>query len=392
MPLTHEQLLALVASPESEHVERKESASDMKKISEAVCALANDLGNRRQPGYLLVGVRDNGQLSGLQASDQLLTQLGGLQSNGNILPPPAISLSVHNTAEGDIAVVEVQPSDYPPVRYHQVCWVRVGPRRAKASEQQERILTERRQDLAKTFDARACLESELSDLDLTLFAGYRSAAVDPEVIAENHRSITDQLAALRFYSPRLAHPTYAALLLFGTNSRYYLPGAYVQYVQFQGGEAVDQAEISGDLASIIRELYVRCKTLIQTRMRSEGDFREVLLPTYPELAIRELLLNALMHRDYQSNTPVRFYAYENHLEITNPGGLYGEVDAANFPRVNSYRNPILAEALKTLGFVERFGFGVQRAQDRLKKNGNPEAEFEIADPNYVRVIVRARTT
>jgi ATP-dependent DNA helicase RecG len=84
-----------------------------------------------------------------------------------------------------------------------------------------------------------------------------------------------------------------------------------------------------------------------------------------------------MHRNYNSNSPIRFYAFADHIEIQSPGGLYGESTQQNFPTRNSYRNPVVAEALKYLGFVNRFGYGVQRAQALLHENGNSPAEFEF---------------
>ena len=63
---------------------------------------------------------------------------------------------------------------------------------------------------------------------------------------------------------------------------------------------------------------------------------------------RELLMNAIMHRDYESNAPVAFYEYDDHIEIQNAGGLYGKVSANNFPNVSDYRNPFIAEAMEVL--------------------------------------------
>ena len=73
--------------------------------------------------------------------------------------------------------------------------------------------------------------------------------------------------------------------------------------------------------------------------------QEKILVNYPQWAIRELLMNAVMHRDYRSNTPTKFYQYKDRLEIVNPGGLYGNARPENFPDVNDYRNPVIAEAL-----------------------------------------------
>ncbi|MFN7920711.1 MAG: ATP-binding protein [Bryobacteraceae bacterium] len=75
------------------------------------------------------------------------------------------------------------------------------------------------------------------------------------------------------------------------------------------------------------------------------------------------------------------------MEIQSAGGLYGEASPENFPRQNSYRNPIIAEAMKTLGYVNRFGNGVLRAQAALARNGSLPAEFEF-DRGYVLAKVR----
>jgi ATP-dependent DNA helicase RecG len=278
------------------------------------------------------------------------------------------------------------------VRYKGRVWVRVGPRKGIANEQEERILTERRIALARSFDARPCSESTIGDLALGQFEAYRHEAVDLETIAANQRPIKQQLGSLHFFNPERGCPTHAGILLFGKNPRYFLPGAYTQYLKLPGTDLTDipedQAEISGDLQSILRELELRIKALIQTNLRVTGGLQEKIFPDYPEWALRELLMNAVMHRNYESNTPIRFYVFNNHIEIMSPGGLYGEATRENFPTRNSYRNPIIAEAMKTLGFVNRFGYGVQRAQTLLKANGNPLAQFEFDEHSVLVKVYR----
>ena len=379
--LTDVQLKQLLADMESDRIERTKSVTDTDKFCQAICAFANDMPNHREPGYLIIGVDNNGALSNLVITDKFLTSLGGIRSDGNVLPQPLINVAKFSLVGGDVAVVEVFPSDLPPVRYKGRVYIRVGARKAIASEQEERVLSERRVALARSFDARPCTEATLDDLALGQFDAYRREAVDPETIDANHRPIEQQLASLRLYDPERACPTHAGILLFGKNPRFYLPGAYVQYLKLPATDLTDrpedQAEVSGDLHSILRELEGRLKLLIQTAMRSVSALEEKLLPVYPEWALRELLMNAVMHRNYDSNTPIRFYAFSDHIEIQSPGGLYGEATQENFPTRNSYRNPVIAEAMKSLGFVNRFGYGVQRAQSLLAQNGNPPAEFEF---------------
>ena len=371
--LSQEQLVGLLSDLESDHVERTESTSNSDKFGQAVCAFANDLPNHRAPGYLLVGVKDDGALAGLTVSDELLRNLGGIRADGNVLPQPAMNVSKFSLPGGDVAVVEVLPSDLPPVRYKGRVYVRVGPRKAVASEQEERILSERRVALAKSFDARPCAEAGIGDLALGQFDVYRRESVDAETIAANHRTVEQQLASLLLFDADRNCPTNAGLLLVGKNPRFFLPGAYVQYLKLPGSTLTDlpedQAEVSGDLLSMLTELGARARLLIQHTLRPAKALQEKVLGDYPEQALRELLMNAVMHRNYDSNTPIRFYAFNDHIEIQSPGGLYGEATRENFPTRNSYRNPVIAEAMKSLGFVNRFGYGVQRAQALLAETG-----------------------
>lgn len=393
--LTEDQLVPLLSNIEADYLERTTSVNNTDKFGQAICAFANDLPNHRTPGYLLIGARDDGTLSGLSVTDELLKNLGGIRSDGNVLPQPLMNVAKFSLNGGDVAVVEVFPSDLPPVRYKGRVYIRVGPRKAIANEQEEKVLSERRVALARSFDARPCLEATLGDLALGQFDAYRREVVDPETILANHRSVEQQLASFRLFDPDKACPSHAGILLFGKNPRFFLPGTYVQYLKLPGTTLTDlpddQSEVSGDLHSVLRELEGRLKLIIHTTMRPVGAFEEKLLPDYPEWALRELLMNAVMHRNYDSNTPTRFYVFSDHIEIQSPGGLYGEATPENFPTRNSYRNPVIAEAMKSLGFVNRFGYGVQRAQALLAQNGNAPAEFEF-DEHSVLVKIYRRTS
>jgi len=389
--LNEEQLLALLSDMETDRIERTESVDKTDKFCQAVCAFANDLPNHRQPGYLLIGVRDNGSLSGLSVSDQLMLNLGAIRSNGDVLPQPAMNVERFKLQGGDVAVVEVQPSDMPPVRYKGTAWVRIGPRKATANEQEERLLTEKRVARAHTFDVLPFPEGDLTDLSVRLFGEYRTQVIAPDVIEANHRSTEEQMASLRLFDLSKKCPTTTGILLFGNNPRFFLPGAYVQFLRFPGTTMtdmpVDQAEISGDIRTVLDSLRDKFRACNQVGMKPGTGFQDQLSPDYPEWAVRELLHNAVIHRDYQSNTPIRFYWFADHIEIQSPGGLYGEVTPETIMSRNSYRNPVMAEALKAMGYVNRFGFGIQQTQKLLQQNGNPPAEFSFED-RVVAVTIR----
>lgn len=392
--LTSEQLRTLMADLESDRVERTTSTKNTDKFGEAVCAFANDFPNHRQPGCLLVGIDNDGKACGLRVTDELLLDLGALRSNVNLEPLPAMIVQKHTLAEGDVAVVEVVPSDLPPVRYKGRVWIRVGPSRRGANQQEERILTEKRTALQKTFDARPCQGCRVDDLVLNLFVvTYLPAAVAREIIQENKRDVKEQLASLRFYDLAADCPSNAGALLFANEPLRWIPGAYIQFVRWAGttmsDNPVDEKRFSGDLLTVLREMQAFLSLPTQSYPVAQSALRERTEIDYPPVAIRELLWNAVMHRSYESNAPVRFYWYDDRIEIQNPGGLYGMASPENFPRQTDYRNPVISGAMATLGYVNAFGRGVIRAQEALRKNGNPVAEFTF-ETSHVLATIRKK--
>ena len=391
--LTIDELRALIADRESDRVEITVSTKNTDKFGEAICAFANDFPNHRQFGYLVVGVGDNGAPSGLTVTDALLTNLGALRSNVNIEPLPAMTVQKYALPGGEVAVVEVVPSDLPPVRYKGRVWIRVGPSRRGANQQEERILIEKRTALQRTFDVRPCTGCTLDDLVADLFlVTYLPTAVDRAVIDENDRTIEEQMASLRFHDLAAECPTNAGALLFARDPLRWMPGAAIQFVRWAGTTMADQPvgerRFSGDLITVLREVEAFVSLPARSHPVVESDLRERTVIDYPPAAIRELLLNAIMHRSYESNAPVRFYWYDDRIEIQNPGGLYGMASPENFPRQTDYRNPVVSEALATLGYVNAFGRGVIRAQDALRRNGNPEAEFTFEATHVLATIRR----
>ena len=382
--ITKEELIELLGSTETYRVERTVSTNNMDKFCEAICAFANDLPNSKKKGYLIIGANDNGSLSGLQVDDALLKKIAAIRSDGNILPLPMMSVDKFSFPEGDLLVAEVSPSLIPPVRYRGRVFVRIGPRRDIASEAEERILTERRTAYMATFDATPCIGSTIDDLDIeAIKTSYLPSVVSSEELAADQRDIKEQLASVRMFDRNFDCPTHAAIVLFGKRPRFFLPGCYVQFVRFSGkdksGEILNEREFQGALYKMLPKLesFVR-DAIVTQRPVTASLLREKTIINYPEGALRELLMNACMHRDYQSNMPIRLYQYDDRIEIMNAGGLYGEARPENFPGVNDYRNPVVAEAMKVLKYVNMFNRGVSRVQNMLEENGNPIAEFDVS--------------
>ena len=382
--LTHSQLQHLLSNTESAHVERTTSTDNMDKFCQAICAFSNDVSGSGKNGYLIIGVHDNGKLSGLKVDDKLLLKISNIRTDGNILPQPVMTVEKFSFDDGDVLVTEVQPSEFPPVRYRGRIWVRVGPRKSIATEAEEKILTERRLSNVHTFDAMPCLGTTLDDLDIAIIKKeYLPKAVAEEVLSEDKRTIDKQLASLGLYDLRYNCPTNGAIVLFGINPERYLHGSYIQYVRFKGkdraGDIINEHKFSGNLCRELPKVDTFIETSIaQKRPIPVSVLREETFSKYPYWATRELLMNSIMHRDYETNAPVQFYEYDDRIEVQNPGGLYGKVTPDNFPNVSDYRNPFIAEAMKVLGYVNRFSRGVYRVQKELVENGNGEAIFDFS--------------
>lgn len=381
---------------ESDLVERKRSTADKDKICEAICAFANDLPNHQRPGVIFIGQRDDGNCANIQISDQTLREIGGWRSEGRIQPIPSMTVQKMVINGCEVAVIIVQPSEFPPVRSDGRTWIRVGPRRGLATFDEEMRLAERRRNRAVPFDMRPVEVAKIDDIDLTSFENeYLRSAIAAETLAQDERKPIDQLQALRFATSE-GRPTVAALLFFGKDPQAFLPGAYIQAFRVSGTELrgdniKSERQIVGTLQNQISQIEELVKLWNERRAVVGGPKREEFLD-YPEAALRQLIRNALLHRSYEgTNAPVRLTWYDDRVEISSPGGLFGRVTPENFgsPDAVDYRNPTVAEAFRTMRFVDKFGVGVGIAKRACQENGNPDPKFSFF-PTYVHVAIGKR--
>lgn len=401
MKLNDNELEALLNDLESDRAERKETfgGDAPEKVRQAICAFANDLPNYAAPGVVFIGARDDGSPKGLVVSDDLLLTLASIRSEGSILPIPTMTVEKRQLKGAEMAVITVQPADSPPVRYKGRVWIRTGPRRDIASAQDERILNEKRRHRDLPFDLQPVSFANLADLNRTTFESeYLPSAVAADVLAANQRTYEERLAASRMIeSTDNATPTVLGCIVLSARARDLVSCDYVQFLRIDGTNLADPIKdeevIDGPLAQMLRRLDDKLEAHIQTAVDIKTGSVEQRSPDYPLAALQQLARNALMHRTYEAtNAPVRVTWFNDRIEITNPGGPYGIVTRQNFgkPGYTDYRNPNLAEAMRVLGFVQRFGVGIQTAQRELMANGNPPAVFDPED-TLVFVTVRRKT-
>ena len=385
----------MMAGLESDLVERKGSWSGdvAEKTCKNICAFANDLAGRNSPGVIFIGANDDGTCAGLSITDVLLKNIANLRDDGRILPRPSMDVQKRVLSGCSVAVVIVQPAQHPPVRYRGRVWVRVGPTVRLASPADEQRLSERRRALDAPFDFRPANGSKPTDLDLDYIERqYLPQAVAADVLEQNQRTLEEQMHSLSLL--REGTPTWGGLLAFGRDPQQWLPGAYVQFVRFDGTELTDpvksQQQLTGQLEDVLSSLNRLLEINIESPIDVTSGSREVRFPNYPIEALRQLAYNAVMHRNYEgTNTPSRIYWFADRVEIESPGGLFGIVTPENLQQgTTDYRNQLVAEIMSRLGFAQRFGIGIPLALRALAENGNPEPDF-ATDQSRVRITVRA---
>lgn len=183
------------------------------------------------------------------------------------------------------------------------------------------------------------------------------------------------------------------ILTIGKNPRDYFPGVHIYFLRINGtslaDDIIDWEESDGHIVNIIRRVDEKFRARIMTSVNIVSGDIERQTATYPIVALQQIIRNAVIHRSYEdTNAPVRVYWYTDRIEMINPGGPFGQVSADNLGKtgLTDYRNPNLSEAMKVLGYIQRFGVGLVIARRKLKESGHPDLQFRV-DHNHVMVSI-----
>ena len=388
---TDRDLEAMLADLGSDLVSRKDSlrGGAPTRIGQAVCAFANDLPDHRRPGVVFVGVDQDGRPTGADIGDGLLHRLAAIGTDGEIVPPPAIEVGKLRIAAREVAAITVHPSDAPPVRYGGQVWVRTGPRRALASAQDERMLKDRRRYRDAPADTRPVRTATMSDLG--------PAPPGPGAPDARGQTQRERLAAAGFIvSAADPTPTVAGVVVLGKRPPDHLPGAYIRFLRIAGTDPADDIladePCEGPLPAMLRRLDDKLTEHNRPAADAGTDSSEDRRPPYALPALRQLVRNAVMHREYESATaPVRVVWFDDRVEITSPGTPFGLVTPETFgqPGAVDCRNPTVAKAMRALDLAQGYGVGLPRARKELRANDQEDPEFHVT-PTGVRCVIPAR--
>ena len=136
--LQWEEVTKIVKDIYNNNTERIQNLDNIDKICQSICAFSNDITGSFKNGYIIIGAKENGKLQGFKADDFSVSKLYSLKSKGDIFPHPQIDVHKFTLPEGDVIIIEVMPSEYPPVRYYGKVWIKRGNRRSVAFEAEEK--------------------------------------------------------------------------------------------------------------------------------------------------------------------------------------------------------------------------------------------------------------
>lgn len=368
-------LSALDKSSESQTLELKESFSN--EALETIGAFAN-----AQGGTLLIGVRDNGKIVGINLGAGTLEEWAQ-KIQAKIQPRVLPSITVEKENSAPVGVIVVQASRAP-VSVDGRYYKRVGRTNQLMSyeEIEYRIL----ESSQTSWDSQIEKDGDINDLDEALVTRF----ID-ELNKEKRRPVHErdwQQALEKLELTKGGKPTRAAILLFGKNARRFHESAYIRVGRFKSLiEIIDDNMFDGPLFEQLEAAMNWFRDRLQTRFVIDEAvlsapenklFQRDVVWEYPLAALREGILNAICHRDYKADLPIIIRLFDDHVSIENSGRLPPLLTPADLLKEHkSYpHNKLIAAAFYNTGAIEKWGSGTLRIADALKAQRQPAPQFD----------------
>ena len=389
-----EELLNLIAAGETLTVEFKSDRGPLPDadLIEAVVCLANGQG-----GILLIGVEDDGRVTGLHPRHR--THPGALAAfvASRTMPPLTVETVFADLPEGSVAVIRVSAARQPTstsdgrlvIRYRDA-QNRPGCRPLYAYELTNWLAQRGQADPT----ALIVLDASWDDLDLLEFARLRRMVEenpgDTTLLKLSDREIAGALGLVRSEGDRL-QPTLAGLLLVGKESalKEYVPAHEVAFQVLHGTDVAVNEFRRWPLLRVHEWLMEAVGVRNEEQELMVGGMR-IGVPRYDRAGVREAISNALIHRDYTRLGAAHVQLRDEHVRVSNPGGFVEGVRPDNLlvtePRP---RNPRLADAFKRAGLVERTGRGIETIYRGQLRNGRRPPDYTLSTAASVSVILPA---
>ena len=347
---------------ENQAVEWKESWRD--EYLKWICGFANAEG-----GTLVIGKNDNGNAVVLSNIEKLLEDIPNKIKD--VLGVMA-NVSLVKDSGKELIEIKVEPSSSP-VSYKGAFYYRSGSTKQelKGSALSHFLLEKQ----GRTWDSVAVRDIKINSLSkgaISLFKkmAKQSQRINKGILNESMSSLMDKLDLVeKSYIKR------AAVLMFCSNPEKFIAGSFVKIGFFQNeSELLYHDEIKGDLFNQSQKtLEVLFSKYLKAAINYHGIQRIESYPV-PDDALREAVLNAIIHRDYSVNTPIQIRIYNDRISVCNPCELPDKWTVEKLLKKHSSRpfNPLIANAFFRAGLIEAWGRGIQRMFDSCKNAGTPK--------------------
>jgi ATP-dependent DNA helicase RecG len=358
---------------ESETLEKKSSFAAWKEIIISLSAFAN-----RKGGKVIVGMDDQGSPTGLSIGKDTLEEMANKikMHTDPILYP---SINVKTFGPGEIVELEIPESDNKPVFAFEKAYVRVGKANQKLSATEIRDLIKRY--TLPDFDQRT-LSQDFKTLDLDVAAIRRMNKTVFHFGKIPERRILEKLTVFR-----KGKLTNAGYLCF-TRENDLIPSAVIKGARFKGKTMVhflDMKDFKGNLIAAVNEVLEFIQRHISMGVGIGDKAARDEKWDYPLGALREAVVNAIVHRDYTDPGNIQIRIFDDRLEIWSPGLLPKELNIRSLLVENRSipRNRGLAKIFHDIGFIEGWGTGFQRMVEGCAMNGNPKPELKEMTSAFV---------
>jgi ATP-dependent DNA helicase RecG len=384
---------------ETTRIEAKRGSGIGKAILKSVVAFANAPG--LDGGHILLGLERDAEMPpsysirGVEKPDKLSADLSSQCASmlNRRVRPHVETAQVEGQTVMGVYVPESPPSQKP-VYFENEGWPRGAYRRIGSTDQQctdddWQVFAEDRAQ--ESYDGEVLQRAEWEDFDADAIGDYRETRAEADTEAQELKADDEQmlraLTAARRDDNGDLRPTVAGVLLFGSKlalRRLFPQAARIDYMRVPGREwmqdpdrhLIHSIEIRVPLMQAIRRAQAAVlDDLPKSFSMQEGDLQRTEEPRIPLKALREAIVNAVMHRDYRRNSAVQIIRYANRLEIRNPG--YSLVAPSQFYESNSEsRNSKLADVLHDTRFAETKGLGMGVIREEMREAGLAPPEFD----------------
>ena len=377
---------------ESEILEFKESLSQWRRIIETISAFSNTRG-----GTIIVGVNDKGKIIGVSIGKSTIEDLTNkIITNTEPRIYPEITFK---SVEGkDLIFIKVERYPYDVVLAFGKPYKRLGKSTIKIGkdEYKRKILEIYKKDLY--FDGQICVDAKINDIDEKELKEFiQKAKSIRKLDIEDSTPVKQALTKLKLIKNGTL--TNAGVLLFGKQPQDFFIQEGVKCIRFKGidvtGEMLDFKEIEGNLLSEIKEVEnfifnnISLKAWIE-----EGKIERQEKWEYPPKAIRESLVNAIVHRDYHLQSKVQVRIFDDRIEFWNPGKFPEGWTAETLKEEHTSEpfNPLIARMFFWVGYVEEVGTGTNKIIKWCKEWELPEPEFKYVNSNIIVILRKSKLT